>query len=127
MQQFLLVTLLILAGIAVVFGIVGLVYSMRSFFRTLYVRRHGKQIVATVTKIDAEYVMSFRGHNTIFYLFADWEDPETRTVYHFKSDTGGANLALNHPPGSKVDVLIDPRNPRRYEVQLKAEDRNYVL
>ena len=127
MQQFLLVVLLILGGIAVLFGIVGFVYSVRSFFRTLYVRRHGKRIIATVAKIDAEYVITFRGHTTIFSLFADWEDPETHTVYHFKSDTGSANLAMNHPPGSSIDVLIDPRNPRRYEVQLKAEDRDYVL
>lgn len=127
MQQFLPVLLLILAGIAVLFGIAGIVYSIRSLFRTLYVRRHGKRIVATVTKIDAEYVILMRGHNTIFYLFADWEDPETHTVYHFKSDTGSANLAMNHPPGSGIEVLIDPRNPHRYEVQLGSQDRNYAL
>lgn len=127
MPLFLIVVLLILAGLAVLFGIVGFVYSVRSFSRTLYVRRHGKRIVATVTKIDAEYVITFRGHTTLFSLFADWEDPETHTVYHFKSDTGSANLAMNHPPGSAIDVLIDPRNPRRYEVQLKSEDRDYVL
>ncbi|HEY6543192.1 MAG TPA: hypothetical protein VIZ18_19775, partial [Ktedonobacteraceae bacterium] len=108
-------------------GIGGFVYSVRSFFRTLYVRRHGKRIAATVTKIDMEYVLSFRGHTTLFSLYADWEDPETHTVYHFKSDAGGAYLPLNHPPGSSIDVLIDPRNPRRYEVQLKSEDRNYIL
>src|SRR5690242_3882563 len=127
MQQFLPLVLLILGGIAVLFGIVGFIYSVRSFSRTLYVRRHGKHVVATVTKIDAEYVITFRGHTTLFSLFADWEDPETHTVYHFKSDTGSANLAMNHPPGSTIDVLIDPRNPRRYEVQLLAEDRNYPL
>ena len=127
MQQFLPLVLLILGGIAVLFGIVGFIYSVRSFSRTLYVRRHGKHVVATVTKIDAEYVITFRGHTTLFSLFADWEDPETHTVYHFKSDTGSANLAMNHPPGSRVDVLIDPRNPRRYEVQLQPDDRNYPL
>lgn len=127
MQQLLPVVLLILGGIALLFGIVGFVYSMRSFFRTLYVRRHGKRIIATVTKIDAEYVITFRGHSTLFSLFANWEDPETHTVYHFKSDTGSANLAMNHPPGSKVDVLIDPRNPQHYEVQLQFDDRNYPL
>ena len=127
MQQFLPVVLLILGGIALLFGIIGFVYSMRSLFRTLYVRRRGKRIVATVTKIDAEYVITFRGHTTLFSLFADWEDPESHTVYHFKSDTGSANLAMNHPPGSKVDVLIDPRNPQRYEVQLQFDDRNYPL
>ena len=125
--MFLPVVLLILGGFAVLLGIVGFVFSVRSFFRTLSVRRHGKRIVATVTKIDAEYVLSPRGHTTLFFLFADWEDPETHKMYHFKSDTGTANLPFNHPPGSSIDVLIDPRNPRRYEVQLKSEDRDFVL
>ena len=125
--MFLPVALLVLGGIAVLLAIGGIVYSLLSLFRTLSVRRHGKRIAATVTKIDAEYVITFRGHSTLFSLFADWEDPETHTVYHFKSDTGSANLAMNHPPGSKIEVLIDPRNPRRYEVQLQFEDRDIAL
>lgn len=126
MQRVLPVALLVLGGLAVLFAIGGIVYSMRSFFRTRYVRRHGQRIAATVTKIDAEYVLSVRGHTTLFFVHADWEDPETHTVYTFKSDAGGANLPFNHPPGSTIDVLIDPRNPRRYEVQLKFEERGYM-
>jgi hypothetical protein len=126
MQLFLIVALLVLGGLAVLFAIGGIVYSMRSLFRTLSIRRHGKRIAATVTKIDAEYVLSVRGHTTSFFVHAEWEDPETHIVYHFKSDAGGAYLPLNHPPGSSIDVLIDPRNPRRYEVQLKFEKQSYL-
>ena len=126
MPVILYIVLLILGGLAVVFGIGGFVYSWLSFFRTRNVRKHGKHIAATVTKVDMEYVLSLRGYTTSFFVHADWEDPETHTVYHFRSDAGGSYLPFNHPPGSNIDVLIDPRNPRRYEVPLKFEERSYV-
>ena len=119
--------LLILSGGAVLLAIGGCVFTMRSFFRTRDVRKHGIHILATVTKIDMEYVLFTRGgYSTSFFVLADWRDSETHTIYHFKSDAGGAYLPINHPPGSSIDVLIDPHNPRRYEVQLKFEERSYV-
>lgn len=127
MQIVLPLALLILGGIAVLLAIGGFVYSFLSYFRTRKVRRYGKHIAATVTKIDMEYVLfTRRGYTTSFFVHANWEDPETLVVYHFKSDAGGAYLPMNHPPGSSIDVLIDPRNPRRYEVQLKFEESSYV-
>jgi hypothetical protein len=119
-----LVILLVLCGLAVLLAIV---FGFLALLRTRHVRRHGKHIVASVSKIDMEYVrLTRRGFVTSFFVHADWEDPETHTVYHFKSAAGGAVLPLNHPPGSSIDVLIDPHNPRRYEVQLKFEERSYV-
>jgi hypothetical protein len=121
------IVLLILGGIAVLLAIGGFVFSMLSFFRARDIRMHGKLITAIVTKINMEYVLFTRGgYTTSFFVYADWEDPETHKIYHFKSDAGGAYLPINHPPGSSIDVLIDPRNPRRYEVQLKFEERSYV-
>lgn len=127
MRLFLPVILLILSGAAVLLAISGGVFIMRSFFLTRDVRQRGIHILATVTKIDMEYVLfAPRGYTTSFFVHADWEDPETHTVFHFKSEAGGAYLPLNHPPGSSIDVLIDPHNPRRYEVQLRFEERSYV-
>jgi hypothetical protein len=121
------VLLLILSGIVVLLAIVSIIFIMRSFFLTLSVRKHGIHILATVTKIDREYVSSIgRGYTISYFVRADWKDPETGAVYHFKSYAGGASLPINHPPGSSIDVLIDPRNPRRYEVQLRFEDRSFV-
>ena len=128
MQLFQFVALLILGGILVLLVIGGIVYSVVAYVRARDVRRHGKHIVATVTKIDMEYVrLTRRGFITSFFVHADWEDPETHMIYHFKSDVGGAFLPLNHPPGSSIDVLINPRNPRRYKVQLKSKDHDYLL
>lgn len=122
------VELFVLSGLVVILAISGIIYSMLAYFRVRDIRRHGKFVVATVTKVDMEYVrLTRRGYTTSFFVHSEWEDPETRTVYHFKSDAGGASLPFTHPSGSSIDVLIDPRNPRRYEVQLKSEDRDYVL
>ena len=127
MYPFLPVLLLLLSGIVVVLAIAGFIFIMRSFFLTLSVRKHRIPILATVTKINKEYVLfTRRGYTTSYFVHADWEDPETAAVYHFKSDAGGASLPINHPPGSSIDVLIDPRNPRRYEVHLRFEERSYV-
>jgi hypothetical protein len=125
--MFLPVALVVLSGLVVILAIGGIVYSVLAFFRVRDVRRHGKRIVATVTKIDMEYVrLTRRGYTTSFFVHSEWEDPETRTIYHFKSGAGGPSLPFTHPPGSSIDVLIDPRDPRRYEVQLKFEERSYV-
>jgi len=61
-----------------------------------------------------------------FFVRADWKDPTTGIVHHFKSDAGGKYLPMNHPIGSSIEVLIDPRNFRHYEVQLQPEDRTYI-
>src|ERR1700730_5128173 len=99
MSPFLPVLLLILAGIAALAAIGGFLYFWRSILNTLDVRKHGKHITATVTEINMEYVLLTRGgYTTSFFVHADWEDPETHTIYHFKSDAGGVYLPTTHPP-----------------------------
>ncbi len=128
MYLFLPVVLLILGGIAVVLAIGGFIFIMRSFIQTRHVRKHGIHILATVTKITMEYILFKRGkYSTSFFIHADWEDPETHKVYHFKSTAGGAYLPINHPPGSSIDVLIDPRNSRLYEVQMNFREDSSSL
>jgi len=121
-------TALLIFGSLVTFGVIGgYVLYLRSFFRTLDVRKHGKRVSATVTKINAELVLLTKGgYTTSYFVHATWKDPETSKVYTFKSAAGSIYLPINHPPGSSIDVLIDPKNPRRYEVVLLFEERSYV-
>jgi|SRR5579884_2348231 len=120
-------TVMLIFGI-LLFGIVlvGMLFYLRGFFSLLNVRKHGERIVATVTKIDSELVVSARGHTTAYYVEASWEDPVSGKAYTFRSDAGGISLAENHPPGSAINVLIDPRNPSRYEIPLQFEERSYI-
>jgi hypothetical protein len=120
-------TLIVLGGLVAFAAIGGFMLYLRSFFGTLDVRKHGKLVSATVTKINAELVLLTKGgYTTSYFVHATWEDPETHKVYNFKSEAGGIYLPINHPPGNSIDVLIDPKNPRRYEVMLRFEERSYV-
>ena len=118
--------LLIVIIIVLLLGLTILFFIVRPIFVTMELRKHGKTIEATVIKVDSELVLSPRGHTTSFFVHADWEDPCTHTVYHFKSAAGGVRVPFNHLPGSLIEVRINPKNPRRYEVVLKFDERSYV-
>ncbi|HEV2581036.1 MAG TPA: DUF3592 domain-containing protein [Ktedonobacteraceae bacterium] len=119
---------LLIPGVAVLLLACAILFPMfRSMFATINVRRHGTSIAATVTKIDAELVVRIaREYNTSYFIYADWEDPRTHKVYHFKSKAGSARISFLHPPGSLIEVLIDPKNPRRYEVVLKFDEQGFI-
>jgi hypothetical protein len=119
---------ILISGIAVLLLAGAVLFTMfRAMFATINVRKHGTNIAATVTKIEAELVVRIASaHNTSYFIHADWEDPRTNKVYHFKSKAGSARVSLNHPPGSLIEVLIDPKNPRRYEVVLKFDEQGFM-
>ena len=118
--------LLIVIIIVLFLGLTILFFIVRPIFVALEVRKHGKTIEATVIKVAAELVLSTRGHTTSYFVHADWEDPCTHKAYHFKSAAGGVRISLNHPPGSLIEVRINPKNPRQYEVVLGFQERSYV-
>jgi hypothetical protein len=100
---------------------------LRSIFFTKDVRKYGTSVEATVTRIDAELRPFTRGgHKPSYFVSADWEDPKTHKVYHFKSKAAGARVLVNYRPGSPVEVRIDPRNPKRYAVVLKVDEQENV-
>jgi hypothetical protein len=116
---------LVIPGIvAVLIAFLILLSLFRSRSTTSYVRMHGINVSATVTRVDAELVTRHRKPS--YFIYADWEDPSTHIVYHFKGEASGARVPLNHPPGSRIDVRIDPKNPARYEVVMKADDPGSV-
>lgn len=118
---------LLIPGIVVLLLIlVILLFLVRPIFVTVDVRKRGKTIEATVTRIDAELVVGAGGNTTSYFVYADWEDPRTHKIYHFKSAAGSVRVPLNHPPGSLINVRIDPRNLKRYEVMLEFDERGYV-
>lgn len=114
-------------AIALLLVLIILFFIFRATHQTIDIRRHGTTVAATVTKIDMELLpLSGRGSTTLYYVHADWEDPRTHKVYHFKSEPGGVRISFRHPPGSQINVLIDPKNPRHYEVVLEFDEQNIV-
>ena len=119
--------LLVFASLVALVAISSFVLYVRSFFGARDVRKYGKLVSATVNTINAELVRLAKGeYTTAYFVHATWENPETHKVHHFKSEAGGIYLPINHPPGSSIDVLVDPKNPRRYKVKLHFEERGVV-
>ncbi len=120
--------LLLIPGVIVLaLALSALSFLLRSIFFTRDVRKYGTSVEATVTRIDAELRPFARaGHTPSYFVSADWEDPQTHKIYHFKSKAAGARVLVNYRPGSPVEVRIDPRNPKRYEMVLRVDEQENV-
>ena len=86
-------------------------------YRIRELRYHGIQITATVTSIRRETGKIVWGvaHDN-YYVTAKWTNPRTGRTYTFWTW-----LMNSHPAytkGSLVPVLIDPKNPKRYALDL---------
>ena len=74
--------------------------------------------VAGVTNTDR-----YRQENpNIYFIEAVWEDPITQKIYRFTSDP------LKFDPselvkGQFVEILLDPKNPKRYEFNISAKTK----
>lgn len=126
-SMFPLAQALLLVGVVVLLALLGWLLYRRSRLAKMDIRKHGTRVEATVTRVTAELALFSRhGPSTSYFVFSEWEDPKTHVTYHFKSAAGGVHLPLNHPPGSSIGVLIDPKNPRRYEVILGLGEHGYT-
>ena len=73
--------------------------------------RRGVRVAAIVTRVE-----QFPGGS---FVTAQWQHPQTREMYTFRSMT-----VLNQFPlqqGRPVHVLVDPQNYRRYYIPLGAK------
>jgi hypothetical protein len=105
-------TLLVLGTLALISAFV--VYQVYQF---RWLTSHGRQISALVTSIrhetgKATWGMS-RDH---YYLIATWTHPRTGRTYTFWTWFAHSNPA--YTKGSLVPVLIDPKNPKRFALNL---------
>jgi hypothetical protein len=78
---------------------------------------HGKQISAMVTSIRHEAGKTAMGiSRDNYYLTATWTNPRTGRTYTFW--TWIMNSTPAYTKGSLVPVLIDPKNPKRFALNL---------
>ena len=82
-----------------------------------WIEKHGERIVAKVTSVQHDKKKSSTGAMHHFYtVTAVWTNPSTGYSYtfwkyFFDEDPNKAISTL-------VPVIIDPRNPKRYEIQV---------
>ena len=113
MDRILLIDLLLVAGLLALF--IAVFSYMEWEFNRLH--HHGRRIIATIT--DISYGL---GHSPSRfsqdhpYVTARWTDPGTGCSYTFWQ------LAAENKPffkiGSLVPILIDPKHPTYYEMQI---------
>ena len=112
LQPLLLDTLLAVGALALISAFMAYqVYQFR------WLTSHGKKISAMVTSICHETGKTAWGvSHDIYYLTATWTNPRTGRTYTFW--TWIMNSTPSYTKGSLVPVLIDPKNPKRFALNL---------
>ena len=112
MHALLLDTLLVLGFMALISAFV--IYRVNQF-RSL--TSHGRHISAVVTSMRHETGKSAWGiSRDLYYLTAKWTNPRTGRTYIFW--TWVMNSTPSYTKGTLVPVLIDPKNPNRFVLNL---------
>jgi hypothetical protein len=112
MQPLLLDTLLALGTIALMISLV--VFQL---YKIRWLPQHGRQVIAVVTSIRQETGKTAWGFSRDnYYVTATWTNPRTGRTYTFWTWIMHSRPA--YTKGSLVPVLIDPRNPKRYVLDL---------
>ena len=105
-------TLLVVGALVLISAFV--VYRVYQF---RWLASHGRQISAMVTSIRHETGKTAWGISSDnYYLTATWTNPRTGRTYTFW--TWIMNSTPSYTKGSLVPVLIDPKNPNRFALNL---------
>jgi len=108
---FLLLWLGVLAFMLIALPIIFMVRKAR------WIEKRGERIVAKVTSVQHDRKRTSTGAMNNFYtITAVWTNPLTGQTYTFWKYLFDENPDLKI--SELVSVIIDPRNPRRYEIQL---------
>ena len=111
-QALLLDMLLVVLTLALIIAFV--VYKIQTL---LWLKRHGRRIVAMVTSIRHETGKTRDGsQHDNYYVTARWTNPRSGRTYTFWSWI--MDSCPDYTQGSLVPVLVDPSNPKRYIMEL---------
>ena len=107
--------LFILLGIAILlFFALPILFMVR---KARWIETRGERIVAKVTSVQHDKKRTSTGAMHHFYtVTAVWTSPQTGQTYTFWKYfyDEDSDKAI----GTLVPVIIDPRNPKRYEIQV---------
>ncbi len=115
---------LILGGMGLVFSLIGAgyyTYVIVKRRRDAWLQHHGRQIKADF--IEVKIARSVRVNNeNPFYLLCEWKDPLTKKKHRFKSNFIWYDPTAYMHDRKQLEVLIDPDNPGRYQVDISFLD-----
>ncbi|HET9999576.1 MAG TPA: DUF3592 domain-containing protein [Ktedonobacteraceae bacterium] len=107
--------LFIWLGIAIILAFVlPIIFMVR---KARWIEKRGERIVAKVTSVQHDKKKASTGAMHHFYtVSAVWTNPGTGHTYTFWKYFFDEDP--DKPISDMVPVIIDPRNPRRYEIQI---------
>ena len=109
----------LLLDILLVVGTLALIiaFAVYKVYQFRWLASHGRQISAVVTSIERETgKTAWDISRDNYYLTAKWTNPRTGRTYTFW--TWIMNSTPSYTKGSLVPVLIDPKNPNRFALNL---------
>lgn len=105
---------LLLAAATLVLIIILIYYQV---WKINWLQHHGRRIIATITAIRHEKKKTSTGAVRDFaYVTARWTDPRTGQTYTFWKWL--VDNHVSYTTGYLVPILIDPRHPRRYQMEI---------
>ena len=92
-------------------------FVVYQIYKIGWLRYHGRQIIAMVTSIRHERGKTAWGFTRDnYYVTATWTNPRTGRTHTFWA--WSMNSDPEYTKGSLIPVLIDPKNPQRFVLDL---------
>lgn len=128
--------IIILFAVGILFVVGKLIKNMLNLHNNAeWLNRHGKRIMATVVQVqtgqDWKYEEGWerdawdgwqqkKSWQTYYDVTTRWKDSRTKRVYTFYSKVWSCEVTKQPVEGDKVDVIVDPRKPRRYRMDFHS-------
>lgn len=96
-------------------GVILLSITLKKRRQTEYLKKNGQKILADFTNIGRGLV-EINGENG-YVINCQWVNPQDNAMYTFKSDDIWFD-PTDYVKQKKIEVLIDPKDPKKYYVDL---------
>lgn len=107
----------------IIFCLIGVVifFRIHPLRRVSRIRSHGMHILAQVIELHAE--IDVARSSLCYYVQATWVDPRTQRVYSYRCGPGGGRFRDHYPPGSLIELVVDPAHPQHFVATLQPDER----
>ena len=102
-----------------------------------WLKQHGKRVMATVLQVTAEGEWKYGGRfsrwnawegryelervwQTVNYVIAQWQDPQTKQVYTFRARIDSSTGIEKYIQGHPLPVIFNPTHPEQCYIELQS-------
>jgi len=112
---------LLVSGMGLIFAAVGwgtIAYRIKQARDRSWLLRSGQRVSTKVTGVFLDTSTTVNGRSP-YRIASQWQDPASKAVYSFRSDALWYDPS-EFLPAQSIDVLIDPNDPGRYQMDLSG-------